>query len=350
MKKFTFKLIGAMLALAFVLLSISSCWVNESYNTRDAFKDKNDIDSTDGTVLDTTETVTAEPETVTETETEAETETETEPETEVETETSDGLSEGEIVIEEDIFGNYVPPETTSEEPEYTESTAVPTVSYTPSYPTSNGIAPIAFMYHLILDEPYSSLESLFVRPSELEGQIQALTEAGYTFIFADEYDRYDKKTVIMSFDDGYLDNYTEMFPIIKKYNAKVTVFMISAYIGGADYLTKDMIREMSASGLVSFQSHTHRHINVTAADNETLRNEFETSKREIKDLTGREVKALCYPTGAYNQNAMAVASEYFDFAYTTVSAVSTAGYDLMSLPRFRVSRGLSKGYFASILP
>ena len=341
MKKLTFKYLSLMLALLFVLSCISACWMRESYNTRDAFG---------GVPSESLETEAEnEPVADAETETEEVTETEAVSETEAEETTEAETGAVEVVIEENIFGEYVPPEETEAETEAETVQSAPNggAAYVP---TGSGRAPLALMYHLILDEPYSSLESLFVRPSELEGHIQALIEAGYTFIFADEYGYSDEKTVIMSFDDGYLDNYTEMFPIIKKYNVKVTVFMISAYIGGADYLTKDMITEMASSGLVSFQSHTHSHIALDSAGADTMRDEFATSKRILEEITGREVKALCYPSGRYNENAMSVASEYFDFAYTTVSTLSTQGYPAMSLPRFRVSRGLSKAYFASLLP
>ncbi len=223
-------------------------------------------------------------------------------------------------------------------------------AYVPAVPTGDGNAPLALMYHLVLDQPFSSLESLFVRPSELRGHIEALLEKGYTFIFADDYDYYSGKTVIMSFDDGYLDNYTEVFPIIKEYNVKITIFMISNYINGADYLSADMIKEMSSSGLVSFQSHTASHPDLTTLSADSLRYEFKTSNEAIESLTGRPVRALCYPTGANNAFVQSVASEYYDFAYTTVSTTSTAGYGALELPRLRVNRGFSKDYFLSIIP
>ena len=227
-------------------------------------------------------------------------------------------------------------------------TAAP--AYQQQIPTGGGRAPLALMYHLVLDEPFSSLESLFVRPSELRGHIEALLEKGYTFIFADEYGYYDGKTVVMSFDDGYLDNYTEVFPIIKQYNVKITIFMITNYINGADYLSEDMIREMSSSGLVSFQSHTCSHPNLTTISEDSMRYEFSTSNQMLEYLTGRPVTALCYPTGAYNAAVASVATGYYKFAYTTVSTSSTQGYPLMELPRLRVNRGFSKDYFASIIP
>ena len=254
------------------------------------------------------------------------------------------------IVEELIFGEPDPePEPIYVEPAPPQSAE--TEEQFKSYiPNKAGTAPVALMYHLILDEPYSKLESLFVRPSELRGHIEALLEKGYTFIFADEYDYYDGKTVIMSFDDGYIDNYTEAFPIIKDYNVKVTIFMISSYINGADYLSEAMIREMSESGLVSFQSHTATHSYLTSLSEDSLRWEFATSKSVIESLTGRPVKALCYPTGAHNAAVERVASDYFDFAYTTAYSNTTAGYPLLELPRIRVSRGFSKEYFSYLIP
>lgn len=217
-------------------------------------------------------------------------------------------------------------------------------------PKEGESAPIALMYHLILDEPYSSLESLFVRPSELRGHIEVLLENGYRFIFADEYGMYGEKTVIMSFDDGYVDNYTEMFPIIKEYNVKVTVFMVAGYIGGGEFLSADQIREMSESGLVSFQSHTYNHRSLKGLTEDELAFEFSESNRIIEDITGRPVRALCYPTGAYDESTLSVAKNYYDFAYTTVNRVSTAGADPLALPRLRVSRGRSKTSFSYMIP
>ena len=154
----------------------------------------------------------------------------------------------------------------------------------------------------------------------------------------------------MSFDDGYIDNYTEVFPIIKEYNVKITIFMISNYVGCPEYMTEDMLKEMSASGLVSIQSHTATHPDLTTQSEESLRAEFQNSKQAIEAITGRKVTALCYPAGAYNGLVTSVASDYFDFAYTTESRISTAGYPALELPRLRVNRGFSKDYFLSIIP
>ena len=350
MKKRFLKILSVALAMALMLITASSC---ESI-IAPIEKDESSISTDENT--DTTADVLhiptdtekgketeSEPESISETESESESETDTE---EISDSTYENAGWVTSVEEIDIFGNYIPPETTTAAP--TPDPSVP--AYTPSYPSGSGIAPLALMYHLVLDEPYTDLTNLFVRPSELEGHIQALLEAGYTFIFADEYAYSNTKTVIMTFDDGYIDNYTEMFPIIKKYNVKVTVFMIASYIGGENFLTEGMIREMSSSGLVSFQSHTYTHPGLTSLSPDALRYEFETSCQTIEAITGREVRAICYPSGRYNNTVLSVAGEYFDYGYTTQSLTSTAGYPALTLPRLRVNRGYSKSYFASIIP
>ncbi len=357
------KAIRSLCLLLLVVLTLSSCafvkkepppvtadetdtvWVSNVTEAESETESEAEVESESETEsVSAEETFEIELEPITETDTEAEEETRVYYETEI--------------IVEDIFGDYVAPETEPPETEapYREPymTAPETdydfPEYDPTVPSGNGYAPLALMYHLVLDEPFSELESLFVRPAELEGHIQALIEKDYAFIFADEYAYSDRKTVIMSFDDGYIDNYTEMFPIIKKYNVKVTVFMVAGYIGGGGYLDADMIREMADSGLVSFQSHTLNHAGLTSLSPDSQRYEFASSKEIIENLTGREVKAICYPSGRYNDGVLAVASEFFEFGYTTVSRTSTAGYPALELPRLRVSRGMSKSYFKSILP
>lgn len=351
-----------LLCLLMILFTLSSC----AYLRKEPITTQEETDE-----VQTSESTEAESESETESVSETESESTSVEETfEIELEpineesTSEESEEETVfyyeteIIEENIFGEYVAPETEppqTEAPKREPDVTVPETDqdfpeYDPTVPTGNGYAPIALMYHLVLDEPFTELESLFVRPAELEGHIQALIEKDYAFIFADEYAYSDRKTVIMSFDDGYIDNYTEMFPIIKKYNVKVTVFMVAGYIGGGGYLNADMIKEMSDSGLVSFQSHTLNHAGLPSLSPDSQRYEFSRSNDIIESITGREVKAICYPSGRYNDGVLAVASEYYDFGYTTVSRTSTAGYPALELPRLRVSRGMSKGYFKSILP
>ena len=66
--------------------------------------------------------------------------------------------------------------------------------------------PVVLMYHLVEETPFTEHEELFVRPEDFEAQLRALSEAGYAFLFADEYGPTDTPSVILTFDDGYADN------------------------------------------------------------------------------------------------------------------------------------------------
>ena len=69
-----------------------------------------------------------------------------------------------------------------------------------------------------------------------------------------------ENSILVTFDDGYKNNYTEVFPILKKYGIKATIFINTKYIEkDEDYLKWNQIREMYESGLVDFQMHTHSH-------------------------------------------------------------------------------------------
>ena len=111
-------------------------------------------------------------------------------------------------------------------------------------------------------------------------------------IFVDEFEEHikwikDKKTfkmeelkgldytlpsnsILITFDDGYKNNYTLAFPILKKYNMKATIFLNTKFIEKDEtYLNWDEIREMYESGLIDFQLHTHSH-QLTVKDIEVL--------------------------------------------------------------------------------
>ncbi|GFI56490.1 poly-beta-1,6-N-acetyl-D-glucosamine N-deacetylase [Clostridiales bacterium] len=240
----------------------------------------------------------------------------------------------------------LPPETTAPAPLQTmEVTGGGNIDLSPKGDNHDGstgtYAPSALMYHLILEQPYTELTNLFVRPTEFEDHLQKLCAADCIFLFADEYALTEKKSIILTFDDGYEDNYTQMFPILKKYGAKATVFMITSKINMPGYLTEDMIREMAASGLVRFESHTHTHPSLTSLSAEDLAWQFAQSGEILYNLTGRYPQAICYPGGTVNDFVIGEAAKCYRFGYTTHNSADTSGCDPLALSRVRVSRGMS---------
>ena len=182
--------------------------------------------------------------------------------------------------------------------------------------------PLVLEYHSIADTPSG------ITAENFEGQIKYLADKGYTFLFPEEIhdcDKYDK-SVILTFDDGYRDNYETAFGILKKYNAKATIFMITNYIGKTiredEFLTANQIKELEESGLVRVESHTHNHKDLSALINEKggenkVRIQLINSAAALKEITGRDHKVLCYPYGGFDDEVKKIVSEYYDIAFAT---------------------------------
>ena len=207
-----------------------------------------------------------------------------------------------------------------------------------------------FMYHGVTDYTWGSAE-LFVSPSVLEEQLRYLVENGYDPIWFEdlrEVEKYDKP-VILTFDDGYQDNYTDLFPLLQKYNVKATIFVITGWLGGEKYLTPEQVTEMSQSGLVSIQSHTWSHKDMDTLPAEAQREQMSQSKLDILRLTGKEPAVLCYPRGLASHVTLELLPEYYNFGVKMNGSVYYTGDDPRVVTRYYVTRGTSVESFANML-
>ena len=203
-------------------------------------------------------------------------------------------------------------------------------------------------YHCIAEEPYSENSELFVRPEDFARQLDILAEEGYTSIFADElHNSAAKKPVVITFDDGYEDNYFTAFPILKEKGQKATIFVISGMIGREGYLTVDEIREMVDSGFVSIQSHTDSHRMLTGLSLDDRIREFATSKSVLEAASGREVTAVAYPFGDVDYSVLQAAEEFYDFGYITTGRYIP--FMDMRVPRVTVNRSTTEDGFRALI-
>ena len=213
-----------------------------------------------------------------------------------------------------------------------------------------GVRVPVLMYHAVSDDTWG-IKELFVKPSEMEKQLKYLVDHGYTTVTFEDLDRIDsiRKPVMLTFDDGYRDNYEELFPLLQKYNCKATVFMISGKLGKTHYLTEEMIREMADSGLVSIQSHTVSHPKLAEITGEKLRAELRDSRTEIARLTKRIPFVLCYPSGSYNDETRRVGAEYYQFGIKMTGGGYNTSVNSFLVPRYYVSRAATVSSFASMI-
>lgn len=133
------------------------------------------------------------------------------------------------------------------------------------------------------------------------------------------------KTVCLTFDDGYEDNYSSVFPILKKHNFPATIFISTALIDKASvssrgesfkYLNEPEIKAMSASGLVDFGSHSHNHWKLSGLSDDRARLELETSKNILEKLLNKKIVSLAYPVGRFKPATEAVAKKLFKIICT----------------------------------
>ncbi len=206
-------------------------------------------------------------------------------------------------------------------------------SFLVPYLTEPGIP--VFMYHCIAEQPGSGDENMYCRPAQLEEQFEYLNKNGYTTLFADEYEEaYNVDLpVILTFDDGYEDNYTELFPLLKDYNIKATIFVVSGNIDKEGYLSSAQIKEMVDSGLVGIQSHTANHVDLCSLTDEELDKELRESCAAIAKVTGKNVTSVSYPGGYYNDDVIREVKRYFTYAY----AIDTNEYSKSN--HYEISRG-----------
>ena len=227
----------------------------------------------------------------------------------------------------DDFGTYV----TADTPEdYFLNVLSPTALSADEISTQ---VPILMYHHLSEDVTNSEM----VSPEQFEAQIRALSEAGYTGVSFDELQAYvlrgeplPEKPVVITFDDGYRSNYTLAYPILQKYGMKATIFAIGVSFGTDHYKDTDYAitphfgaaeaAEMTASGLISIQSHTYdmhqwppyetgsavrENILQLSSESEeayvqALTEDFTRSRALLEGATGQPVDVLAYPAGQYS--------------------------------------------------
>ena len=198
------------------------------------------------------------------------------------------------------------------------------------------------MYHAVGDEIWGYAD-LFVSAASMEEQLQYLQENGYEAIWFSDLAHIEdyEKPVILTFDDGYDDNYTVLYPLLEKYQTKATIFVIGNAMGSTHKMTQEQVYEMAASGLVSIQSHTYTHGNLSAMDEAALRQEMERSNAALAAATGQIPYVLCYPEGKYSYLTMDVAKDYYTFALRMDGWTYQTGMDPYQVPRSFVSRRIT---------
>ncbi|WP_373323038.1 polysaccharide deacetylase family protein [Desulforamulus aquiferis] len=231
------------------------------------------------------------------------------------------------------------------------------------YPKLQGI-PI-LMYHKVNPDPRTGGLGLRVPPDKFDWQMRYLKENGYEAIsLADVMDHFEKgkhlpdKPVVITFDDGYKDNYDFAYPIMKKYGFTGTIFVVSRSIGNTNFYDVEKklqpenkimgwkeIRELDQAGFV-IGAHTVDHPHLAKVSMEAARYQIEESKRALEHGLQKPVDFFCYPYGSHNDTVANLVKEAgYRAAVTTQLGLAKLDADPFKTPRIRVTGHYSKEKF-----
>ncbi|GAA0367952.1 polysaccharide deacetylase family protein [Bacillus horti] len=234
-----------------------------------------------------------------------------------------------------------------------------------------GYVPI-LMYHSFKPGGSTSVE---VDPEDFREQLTYLKNQGYETIT--EYDLVEAihgtkelpaKPLLITIDDGYLNNYTYAYPILRELGMKASIYVVTKHRGEQpgryEHFTWEQAKEMVDSGVITIQSHTHNLHSKKAGQNglekalvqrmllengslesegehrQRIKEDFQQSKQLIEQHVGKQAVALAFPFGTSNAEAVAVARE---LGYLLLFSIDRGVFYLDGsthrIPRFNVPGG-----------
>lgn len=172
--------------------------------------------------------------------------------------------------------------------------------------------PPIFSFHHISSAPSGvskNIASLYIEPDKFEQILINLKENNYKTVFVSEIvdllgknEKSPSDWVAITFDDGNIDFYDNVFPLLKKHNIKTSLYIMTG-ARGKNYMSPEQIKEVSESELVEIGSHTVYHPNLTNISSEKVKQEVVESKKYLEELLGKDIYGFCYPFGDYNELA-----------------------------------------------
>ena len=146
-----------------------------------------------------------------------------------------------------------------------------------------------------------------------------------------------RRSLAITFDDGYEETYTIAWPLLKRFGFPATVFVTPGEVGLQGFVTWEQVTAMAADG-ITIGNHTMHHSYLPLVTEERLGEELVDSKRMIEDRIARRVEFISYPVGGFTPQAQEVIRQAgYRAACTTNRAVSRAGIDRYALRRIKVT-------------
>lgn len=218
-------------------------------------------------------------------------------------------------------------------------------------------------YHHVGKIPDSHPQSsLFVSPEEFRRQMAFLRKNGFTVVSLDDIRAgltgekiLSPRSVAITFDDGFEDNYLNAFPIIREYGYPATIFVIAGKIrnekdafaskGSDHYLSLTQLKEMRKAG-ITIGSHGMTHRRLAIIPPEEAKHEILDSRRKLEQLLDGPVYWLCYPYGSFNKKVISYVREAgYLGSLSVIRDNQVKAWQLYFLPRVMVMPHISINHF-----
>lgn len=208
-------------------------------------------------------------------------------------------------------------------------------------------------YHSV--NPNSTNEAI-ITPSLLKEHLLYIKDCGYTTLSLSKF--YDnilhnsqvpEKSILITFDDGYMDNYYYAFPILKELNMTATIFCITNSLDGKYYLSQAAIKSMCDYG-IDIGCHTFSHPKLSSLSLDSQISEIENSKNSLEKITNKKITAIAYPFGNYDKNTILAAKHCgYTMAFTTNNGFAKYSNDVYKLNRICIGSQCSVKHLKLLL-
>lgn len=207
---------------------------------------------------------------------------------------------------------------------------------------------LVLMYHRVLDDVPQEVEpGMYVTSGTFECHLRYLA-AHHDVVGLDALHewllgrrQFDRVPCVITFDDGWGDNYTHAFPLLQKYDLSATVFLVTDLIGTSAMLDWDQVRRMESAG-IEFGSHTASHPTLATIDEQLVRDELSRSRERLTLEVRQPSRWFCYPKGSYNALTLEITREYYVGALTTDEGPVAMGDDVYRIRRIGVHNDVTR--------
>lgn len=208
-------------------------------------------------------------------------------------------------------------------------------------------------YHSIRDE---AVNEVTLSTDMLRKQLEYIHNEQYYTLSLDEFNNFilnkspiPQKSILITFDDGYMDNYINAFPILKELKMHATIFCIASELDGSYYLSESAIKDMSNNG-IDIASHTMNHKHLSQLNYSEQVNELKKSKSKLESIVSKNITTVAFPFGDYNNDTInAAMSCGYNIAFTTHKGFCNKDSSPLKLNRIYISSNYNMDKFKSLI-